>query len=417
MIQLRVLFTAIALVVGFASPHMRADAATVPPGIADPDVAIKNPQYSDPVFWWRMSSMPKNVYEPDPYFYWPVGTIAGAPGPFLPEAKPGRTTIGAKALEDSSTWAEARKTYALIIVHKGVVQLERYFGERGKPDEITNGRALTRTVTHMLLGFAIADGRLSLDDPISRVMTEWKDDPRGKITVRQLAQNVTGLEVAKTLPPTVVVGNKDLCLAYCGDVVRAALDYPLVNEPGTRFEMAQENFQLVGIVTERATGIPLPQLMSERIWKKIGARDGAFQLDRPDGMARVMCCMRATPRDWARLGMLVLNDGRWGEEQVLPAGWVKTMATPSARNPNYGLGLWLGSPYVAMRTGFEGRPGTIPQSEPFVAEDVRMMEGGGYRTVYAVPSRDLMILRLGEQVDNWDHAFLVNTVIGGMAKR
>jgi len=92
------------------------------------------------------------------------------------------------------------------------------------------------------------------------------------------------------------------------------------------------------------------------------------------------------------------------------------MATPSSRNPNFGLGLWLGSPYVASRSYFEGKPGVMPQSEPFLADDVRMMEGGGFRTVYMVPSRDLMILRLGQQVKDWDHAALVNTVIRGMKR-
>ena len=73
----------------------------------------------------------------------------------------------------------------------------------------------------MLLGFAVADGKLTLDDPIGRYITEWKTDRRGKITVRQLAQNVSGLEIAPQLGLRPVYGNKDLCLVYCGDVVRA----------------------------------------------------------------------------------------------------------------------------------------------------------------------------------------------------
>jgi CubicO group peptidase (beta-lactamase class C family) len=394
-----------------------AFAAEVPPGIADPDVAIHDPQYSDPVFWWRMTSMPKNVYEPDPYFYWPVARIEGAPGPFVPAAPSGRTTIPADVLEQASAWAEAHKAYALIVVHEGRVQLERYYGARGKPDELTNGRALTRSVTHMMLGFAVADGKLALDDRLAKFIPEWKDDPRGAVTVRQLAQNVSGLEVAPQLPPTQVVGNKDLCLAYCGDVTRAAMQYPLVNPPGTRFEFAQENFQLVGLVTERATGVPFQTLLQERVWKKIGAGDAALQLDRPGGTARVMCCMRATPRDWARLGMLLLDDGKWRGQQVLPRGWLATMSTRSARNPNYGLGLWLGSPYAEYRVYFEGVKGPIRQSEPFVADDVLMMEGGGNRVILAVPSRQLMVMRLGEQDPEWDQAYLVNLLLRGLDRR
>jgi CubicO group peptidase (beta-lactamase class C family) len=399
------------LVAALASGSMSTlHAGSFPPGIADPDAAVQDPTYADPVFWWRISSMPKDVYEPDPYFYWPPAVIAGRPGPWLRAAPPGRTTLRGAALEEASRWAEARRTNALIVIHRGVVQLERYWNGM-QPDELANGRALTRSVTPLLLGFAVADGRVALDDPIGRHIREWRDDPRGRITVRQLAQNVSGLEVAPSLPVTVIFGNKDLCLAYCGDVVRAALSYAQSHEPGSRFDVAQQNMQLLALVIERATGQPIERLLSERVWTRIGARDAAFQLDRPGGVARVMCCMRATPRDWARLGLLIAQDGRWQGEQILPRGWVATMATPSARNPNFGLGLWLGTPYVALRPYFEGQPGVIPQSEPFVVDDVRIMEGGGFRTIFVSPSRELVVLRHGQIVPDWDNAALVNRLL------
>ncbi len=384
---------------------------TFPPGIADPNMVRDDPTYSDPVFWWRMTSTPDNVFEPDPYFYWPDAVIEGPVGPFLPTAKPGETSLPAGTLDALADWAEARDTYALIIVHKGKVQLERYW-QQGKPDALTNGRAITRSVTPMVLGFAVADGALSLDDPIGEYITEWQDDPRGAIKVRQLAQNASGLEVAPSLGLEQIHGNKDLCLVYCGDVVRAALAYDKTSEPGSRFEVAQENMQLLALVIERAMRQPIQKILSERVWRKIGAADATFQFDRPGGVARVMCCMRATPRDWARFGALILNRGIWNGEQVLPEGWVDTMATPSSANPRFGIGLWLGTPYVAMRTYFEGDPGVIPHSEPFLADDVRMMEGGGFRVVFTVPSEDLMILRLGNsQHPDWDHAYLVNAYL------
>jgi CubicO group peptidase (beta-lactamase class C family) len=381
----------------------------MPPGIADPDQAIKDPMYSDPVLFWRMTSLPKDVYEPDAYFYWPVGVVAGAPREFLPPATP-KQQLPAAVLEQLATWAEQRHSNALIVVRNGKVELERYWGGM-QPDTLANGRAITRSVTPMLLGFAVADGKLALEDPIGRYIHEWADDPRGRITVRQLAQNVSGLEVAPTLPVSQMYGNKDLCLAYCGDVVRAALNYDYVLPPGSRFEVAQENMQLLALVIERATGTPVQTLLSQRVWQPIGAADAAFQLDHPGGVARVMCCMRATPRDWARLGVLMLQDGKWDGRQVLPKDWVRTMSTPSPRNPNFGLGLWLGSPYVAKRSYFEGKPGVVPQSEPFLADDVRIMEGGGYRTVFIVPSRHLVIFRHGPGDPGWDNAYLVNTVL------
>jgi len=388
-----------------------AVAQEFPSGVVNPYDAMDDPVYSDPVFWWRMTNVPDNVYEPDPYFYWPDAVIEGPGGEFIPAAKPGETTIPQADLDAMAAWAEERDTYVLIIVHKGMVQLERYW-QQGKPDVLTNGRAITRSVTPMVLGFAVADGNLDLDDPIGTYITEWQDDPRGEITVRQLAQNASGLEIAPSLGLDVIHGNKDLCLVYCGDVVGAALAYDKTSEPGTRFEVAQENTQLLALVIERAMGEPIQEVLSERVWQKIGAGNSTFQFDRPGGVARVMCCMRAAPRDWARLGVLILNGGTWNGEQVLPEGWVDTMATPSPVNPRFGTGLWLGTPWIRMRSYWEGTPGVIPHEEPFVVDDVRMMEGGGFRVIFTVPSEDLMILRLGNsQNPKWDHSYLVNTFL------
>lgn len=388
-------------------------AQTAGPPVTPAEEAMKDPIAADPVFWWRQESFRTQQQEPPPSFYWPNAEVAGAPTAFLPQAPAGRTTVSPAALAAMETWAEKHSSRGLIVIHKGKVQLERYW--RGvSADEITNGRAITRSFTPMILGFAVAEGKVELDAPIQRYLTEWKGQARGRITVRQVAQHVSGLE--HNYPPGMVYGNKQNTLFYAGDVVRAALAFELVDPPGGRFDVADVNTQLVSLVIERAMGKPFNELLSERVWKPIGASRATYQLDRPGGAVRTLCCMRATPRDLARLGQMFLQDGRWAGRQVLPAGWVKTMATPSPRNPNYGLGLWLGTPYSASRPYWEGGPGQVAQSEPFEATDVRFMEGGGFRELYIVPSKDLVILRLGYADPNWDNAYLVNTAIRGMRR-
>lgn len=392
-----------------------APADELPPGVANPDEAIQHWSYSDPVFLWRLTSVPEDPLEPDPYFYWPNAYVHGEPGPFFDPVAPAHASIEPSALADMVTWAEQRDSNALIVIHKGQRVLEKYWNGYS-PDQLVNGRAISRSVTPMVLGFAVADGKLHLDDRIGHYITEWADDIRGDITVRQLAQNTSGLEIAGMRPISEVYGNKDLCLVYCGDVVRAALEYDYVLPPGETFQVAQENMQLLALVIERAMGEPIQDILSERVWKKIGAQDATFQFDRPDGVARTMCCMRATPRDWTRLGVLISRDGVWNGEQVLPKDWTDTMATPSSVNPNFGVGLWLGTPYDPMRTYFEGEPGAIPMSEPYLVDDVRIMEGGGFRVVYMSPSQDLVIFRHGVWVPDWDASYLINTAIRGIKK-
>jgi len=250
-------------------------ATDMPTGVANPDKAILDPMYSDPVLFWRVMSVPKDIYEPESYFYWPVEVVRGAPQPMKKATR--KTTIPKASLDKAADWAAARKSNALVVIHRGVIQLEQYWnGADAKT--IANGRAITRSITPLLLGFAVADGKVKLDDPIGRHISEWADDRRGQITVRQLAQHVSGLEVAPTLPVTQIFGNKDLCLAYCGDVVRAALNYDYSTPPGTRFEVAQENTQILAIVIERAMGISISALLSERVWRPIGAAVRLFNL-------------------------------------------------------------------------------------------------------------------------------------------
>jgi CubicO group peptidase (beta-lactamase class C family) len=394
-----------------SGPTEPGDYDEMPQGIADPNAAIEHWSYSDPVYIWRLTSLPDNGFEPPPYFYWPDAVIEGNPSPFLPIAA--HSTISDEALAAMRTWAKDKQSNALIVAHHGQIVLEEYWNGM-TAETLANGRAMTRSMAPLLLGFAVTEGRVSLEDPIGHYVMEWAEDPRGQITVKQLAQNVSGLKLPERKPASVVYGNRFMCLAYCGDVNRAALEFELVDPPGTVFNGADQNMQILGMVVEAAMGRPLEQILSERVWKPIGARDATFQLDRPGGKARVMCCMRAGPRDWMRLGQMVLNNGRWGDQQVVPREWIEMMATPSEVNPNHGMGLWLGTPYDPLRTYYTGQPGVIPMSEPYLVDDVRIIEGGGFRVLYMSPSQDLVIFRHGPGVPDWDGAFLVNTALRGL---
>ncbi len=131
----------------------------------------------------------------------------------------------------------------------------------------------------------------SVDDPVGRFLAEWRDDPRGSITVRQLLQNVSGLEElplgAAPLPPEAglvqratqrvesLLG-KNARLALGTDFAAAALSFGLENEPGARFAFSNANSQLAGLVLERATGMPYETYIEQKLWLPIGAAVGEF---------------------------------------------------------------------------------------------------------------------------------------------
>jgi CubicO group peptidase (beta-lactamase class C family) len=145
-------------------------------------------------FWYRWNTLPTDPGEWPASYYQPIVELPGEPADFFPVAEADERTIDTAALEAAAAWAEAHNSAALIVLHKGVVQFERYWQDIG-PDSLFSGRAMTRSLLPPLFAIAMQEGAIeSLDDPVGMYLAEWRDDPRGQITLRQLLHNVSGLE-------------------------------------------------------------------------------------------------------------------------------------------------------------------------------------------------------------------------------
>jgi CubicO group peptidase (beta-lactamase class C family) len=386
-------------------------------------------------FWRRVVALAQlpDAGEWPESFYQPVARIGthAEPQPFAPVAAPEAQTIAPEALAAAARWAGEHHSVALLVLHRGRLQLEQYW-DGMTPDTLFSGRAMSRSLLGFAVGFAVRDGRVALDEPVEKYLEEWRDEPRGRITLRQLLQNVSGLEevplAAPPLPPGAgwpqrVLGragallNKNARLSLGKDFAGAALSFGLEHEPGTRFAFSNANSQLAGVVLERATGVPFESWVEQKLWGPSGAGIGEFYLDRRNGMPAVYCCFRASPHDFLRLGVLLAHDGAMDGRQVLPAGWVAEMARGSRVNPNYGLQVWTGNVPAGVREYFTGSRQGITHGEPYTADDVIWMEGGGGRTVWAIPSRDLVIVRLGRAAPGWDAAVLPNLLLRGVRSR
>jgi len=96
---------------------------------------------------------------------------------------------------------------------------------------------------------------------------------------------------------------------------------------GTHFNYSSADSVVLGLVLRNAVGVPLTEYLSTRIWKKLGAEaDAGWDVD-PSGQEITFCCMLATLRDWARLGLMLANDGAWNGQQIVPRQWVVDATT------------------------------------------------------------------------------------------
>ena len=362
-------------------------------------------------FWHRYLTLPKDPGEWPESFYEPRARIDGGGGEFFAPTTPDAAGLDGAALEAAARWAEANNSVALIVLRHGQVVLERYW-QGMSAEQSFSGRAMSRSLVGFAYGFAVADSALRLDDAIGKFLPEWADSPRGLITVRQLLQNVSGLEEV----PLSAGGpfSKNTRLSLGTDFARTALSFRLQHETGGRFALSNANAQLLGVILERATGQPYARYVEQRIWKPIGGGQADFYLDRLNGMPAVYCCFRALPRDFARLGQLLVDDGAVAGRQVLPRGWVAQMRQTTGVNPLYGFQIWSGRANAGVREYTVGAGVGVKHGEAYLTDDVIWMEGGGGRTIWAIPSRQLVIVRLGRASKSWDASVLPNTLIRGL---
>jgi len=373
--------------------------------------------WRDPVYWRRWWDTMSHM-QPDYLNLAPLEAVPGGSDAPLPAAAGGERTISTAALRAAEQYAAQFDSFALIVVHRGRVQTE-WYRDGWQPDRLTQSQSMHKSVVALMLGAAIDDGYVqSVDDPIGRYLAEWADDPRGRITIRNLLNMSSGLAHYEfSLNPF----PSDSAFRFLFSAERAPITLGTALEwaPGSRFDYNDVNAQLVGMIVERASGRRYAGYLSERLWAPIGAPPAEVWLDSEGGSVMTACCLLAPARAWARLGLMLKNRGMMDGAQVFPAAWIEQMITPSAQNAGYGLFTWLGAGMTpeALASSTE-----IRQSEPYAAGDVFMLLGHGGQRVYISRQLDLVVVRLGPFAGyeplkpGWDNAQLFNTVARGISR-
>jgi CubicO group peptidase (beta-lactamase class C family) len=312
--------------------------------------------------------------------------------------------VDVQGIADAERYADSTSSVALLIYHRGALRYEKYWPGFNRSTR-TNPNSMHKPVLGLLVGAAIADGLIdSVDTPASKWITEWQGDERRLITVRDLLQMSSGLEVP-------IFGTwKSAKILFGSDLAAGVLGLPSVKPSGSEYQYSNANSQILLILLERATGQRYSSYLSSRLWQRLGADDASLWMDREGGLPRGFCCLFATARDWLRVGRLFLDGGRVGDDQVIPTDWIADTVMPAAKNSNFGYQLWLGSPPGTERR-YNDYTVKAYHSEPFTVKDIIYIDGFGGQRVYIVPSLELVIVRTGKSTTSWDDAIIPNAVI------
>lgn len=317
-------------------------------------------------------------------------------------------------LAAEESFSKARENWAdtggksLLVWHKGQLLFETY-AEGVSAKDRSKSFSMHKSILGLIAATMEADGLIDLDDPVSNYVDAYLKHGREHLTIRNMLQHETGLERYPFTPPSL----KTLNLMLSDKVEKAALKAKIV--PGEIvFDYSNVNYQVAGAAIRSAlkekTSQTYAQYLSERLWKPAGAKSAYLWSETSDGAPRFYAGLQATPRDWLSIGIMIAkNDG-----SVLPKAAIDTALRPSTINPDYGLGIWLGSPADGEREYGPSTKLTVRSTEPFKIPDTVFFDGFGGQRVYISQKEQLVIVRIGDVLFNWDDTALPNLVAAAL---
>lgn len=292
-------------------------------------------------------------------------------------------------------YMDSLRTTAFLVIRHDSILYESY--RDGWDDTRTsNIYSATKTIVGMLVGIALEEGKIhSLDDPVSCYIPIYNKGRQADVTLRHLLTMSGGMAWDEAYASLFSVTTHGY---YGNDLYELVTGLDVADEPGVQFSYRSGETQLLAFVLEAATGETLSRYAEEKLWRPMQAeRDAYWLLDKEDGDEKAFCCFHTTARDVARFGRLMLHRGRWGERQLVSEKYMDEMTRPASYLKDqwgkdslryYGLQTWL---------------------MDYRGERIPCMRGMLGQYVFAIPSRDAIVVRLGrKRHDVYDGALTVD---------
>jgi len=274
--------------------------------------------------------------------------------------------------------------HSLLIARNGRILLEAYFYPYdGKEPHSTS--SVTKSITTTLIGIAANQGKLSLDDRMVSFFPEYTianlDARKKSITVRHLASMSAGMECSGP-PDELTVAEMEAS----PDWVQFALDRPMADEPGKKWNYCGLWMHLLSAILEKATGMPAQEFARLNLFEPLGIQAGTWPAD-PQGVNMGAGNLRLYPTDMAKLGLLWLQQGRWDGRQVVSSSWVRQSVVVRFQpgGDSYGYGWWISKGLGGPAYNAEGNAGQRIAMDPTLNLIVVTTGGDGFNFDDVVP--------------------------------
>ena len=285
----------------------------------------------------------------------PYRTLQAADTPYQfprhPGTLPQHFTYDGRTVEVSE-FMRRTETTGLLVLRDGAISVEEYFLGANEHDRFTSW-SMAKTVVATLIAIAHEDGHIpSLQAPVSEYVPELAGRAWGDVTLHNLLLMASGIAFDELYD----VAFSDIKMLFyrvflLGNSVHGTIaDLPAGTAQGERLHYISPNTQILGWVLENAVGRPVSEYAQSALWQPLGMeKDAIWSLDQ-SGTELAFCCLNATLRDYAKLGLLYLQQGQWQGQQVLPENWVREAtqrdepwlaAGNGYSERGYGYHLWI----------------------------------------------------------------------------
>lgn len=281
---------------------------------------------------------------------------------------------------DLKQMLEELKTVGLLVIKNDAILFEQYWD--GYSDSSLSGSfSMAKSITSLLIGAALKDGSIkSLNEPVGNYIYEFKEGDKAAVKIVDLLTMSSGSNWDESYSNPLSVTTE---LYYGSDAYKTAVGVKIIHKPGTRHEYKSGDTQLLGLLLEKATGKSLSAYAAEKLWKPLGAEHAAlWSTDKTGGNEKAYCCFNSNVRDFARLGQLMLDSGRWKGNEIISTDYYLNSIKPCMISDDidkpcnyYGYQWWI-----------------VPnQPEIFYARGIL----GQY--IIVIPSHKTVIVRLGKK--------------------
>jgi len=311
------------------------------------------------------------------------------------------------------------KTIAFLVIKKDSILYEKYFYGYDKTS-IQASFSMSKSFLSSLIAIAIEEGKINtVNDSITDYLDFLDKDKFKNITIENLLDMRSGILSKKDfLNPF-----GQIVKMYYGKNLKKYMNHLKIKTTAdTAYEYSNVNSQLLALILEKATGKLVTEYLEEKIWKPLGMEQNAlWSVDsKKNNMVKAFCCMNATARDYAKIGRLYLNNGKWNNKQIIPEKWVaKVRDFKTAKNDFRYSYHWKHAVTYEVVTDSTHYPNLYTHGGYFFDEHQQRKDFIIYpypaffavgifgQFTYVYPEKDIIIVRLGKKDKeiNWEELF------------